>query len=54
MEVYDRAQNLGGVPKAIIKDEARTELAKPAYTAVAIGPARGNVIDLVTGKLKLL
>lgn len=43
------------LPCSIIKDSGLTEFnGTPTYTAVAIGPAKSNVIDKITGKLKLL
>jgi len=52
--IYDAAQN-ANVPRAIIKDQGRTEFnGTPTYTAVAIGPGDPEVIDKITGHLKLL
>ena len=53
LEIYDKAQELL-LPRFIVKDEGRTELAGPTYTTVAVGPDYPEQIDLVTGHLKLL
>jgi len=43
------------LPCAIIQDQGRTEFhGVPTYTALAIGPARVEDIDTITGELKLL
>ncbi len=44
-----------GLPRSLIVDEGRTEFNNvPTKTCVAIGPALGETIDLITGGLKLL
>ena len=44
-----------GISCAIIKDSGLTEFdGVETYTAVAIGPASSDKIDLITGELKLL
>lgn len=53
LAVYEKAQNKQ-LLRSIIKDEARTELSKPAYTTVGIGPADPEKINEITGDLKLL
>jgi len=53
LNIYTEAQN-AGLPRSIIKDQARTEISKPEYTAVAIGPADPDRIDEITGDLFLL
>lgn len=43
------------IPNALIKDNGLTEFnGKPTITCLAIGPAKSEDIDLITGKLKLL
>jgi len=39
---------------SLIKDAARTVLKTPDYTCLAIGPDKEEIIDKVTGNLKLL
>lgn len=53
LEIYEKAQNLS-LPRHIVKDEGRTELGKPTYTCVGVGPADPEKINEITGKLKLL
>ena len=51
--VFARAE-AAGLPCALIKDLGHTEFKEPTFTAVAIGPAQSELIDPITGKLKLL
>ena len=52
--VYAQAQ-AAGLPTALILDHGLTEFGGvQTYTAVAIGPAEGGDIDLITGNLSLL
>jgi len=53
MELYIEAQ-LANLPHALIQDAGKTEFKEPTYTALAIGPARAEKIDELTGDLKLL
>lgn len=51
--IYDQAQKAGLV-SSLVKDAGLTEFKEPTFTAVAIGPADSEKIDLITGNLKLL
>jgi len=47
--------DMKGIRTALIKDAGRTEFhGEPTYTALAIGPDDIDIIDEVTGHLKLL
>ena len=52
--VHSAAEN-AGLPCSLIQDAGLTEFGGvPTYTAVAIGPAKSEEIDKITGLLKLL
>ncbi|MEM4700384.1 MAG: peptidyl-tRNA hydrolase Pth2 [Candidatus Nezhaarchaeales archaeon] len=53
MKVERDARELG-LPTAIVIDAGLTELPPGTPTAVGIGPAPSDLIDMVTGKLRLL
>jgi len=54
LDIFDSA-NHWKLPCALIKDNGTTEFGGiKTYTAVAIGPAESEVIDKITGDLKLL
>lgn len=54
-EIYQAARKLKVVPCSIITDAGYTEFhGVPTKTAVAIGPWDAEVIDEITGHLKLL
>ena len=42
------------LPSALVIDEGRTELSNGSITCLGIGPSTKELIDEVTGKLKLL
>jgi len=54
LALEEKARGLN-IPCAIIKDNGTTEFhGVPTYTALAIGPAEAEIVDQVTGHLKLL
>ena len=54
LEVYRRAQE-AGINCTLVQDRGDTEFhGVPTYTVVALGPARAEDIDPITGHLKLL
>ncbi len=53
VELYEEA-SLAAIPRSIIHDAGRTEFGGvTTLTAIAIGPAPIDVIDRITGHLKL-
>ncbi|OTF74079.1 peptidyl-tRNA hydrolase 2, mitochondrial-like protein [Euroglyphus maynei] len=42
-----------GLISVLIRDAGRTQVESGTKTAIAIGPAKGSLIDQVTGHLKL-
>ena len=54
LAVYEQAQE-ADIPTALITDDGRTEFhGEPTHTAVAVGPAKAEDIDPITGSMKLL
>ena len=54
LEIHKAAFNKG-LPCSLIQDQGYTEFdGVPTYTAVAIGPAKVDEVNKITGELKLL
>ena len=53
MDIQKKARSLG-IPCALIRDAGRTEVEPGTATAIGLGPAEENVLDRLTGKLKLM
>ena len=54
LALYERAKELG-IPCALVTDSGKTEFhGVPTNTAIAVGPAHEDIVDLVTKGLPLL
>ena len=53
LKIYAQAQE-ANLPVALIKDAGKTEFKEPTLTCLAIGPSKSELIDKITGELKLL
>ncbi|MBU7038328.1 MAG: peptidyl-tRNA hydrolase [Theionarchaea archaeon] len=51
--IFDRAKR-AGLPTTLIQDAGLTQIPPGTKTAVGIGPARAEEIDVITGNLSLL
>uniref|UniRef100_A0A7S2ZHR8 peptidyl-tRNA hydrolase n=1 Tax=Rhodosorus marinus TaxID=101924 RepID=A0A7S2ZHR8_9RHOD len=50
----ERAARSRGIPTYMVYDAGRTQISAGSMTVLAIGPARKDELDAITGKLKLL
>jgi len=54
IRIYTQAK-VKGLPCSLIEDSGLTEFKNvPTHTAVAVGPGPDDIVDMVTGDLKLL
>lgn len=53
LDLQEKANELN-LPSALVIDEGRTEISNGSITCLGIGPATKEIIDEVTGKLRLL
>jgi PTH2 family peptidyl-tRNA hydrolase len=51
-ELAERADR-EGLPHAVVRDAGHTQLEPGTVTAIAVGPARDDLVDRVTGDLSL-
>ena len=53
LDVHNQAQK-AGIISYLVLDAGKTEFKEPTYTCCCLGPDENDVIDTITGKLKLL
>lgn len=53
LDLQEKANELN-LPSALVIDEGRTELSNGSITCLGIGPSTKELIDEITGKLRLL
>lgn len=53
LDLANQAINLG-LPVSIVRDAGLTELPPGTLTAIGIGPAPSDIVDKITGRMKLL
>ncbi|MHA2060345.1 MAG: peptidyl-tRNA hydrolase Pth2 [Candidatus Ranarchaeia archaeon] len=53
LELENKAKE-NNVPTALITDAGKTEIAPGTVTVLGIGPAPANIINLISGELKLV
>jgi len=54
IDLFNLAETFIGLPCAIIVDHGLTQISAGSVTALAIGPAEDEVVDMITKSLRLL
>ena len=54
MELYVGQANSQGIHTHVVEDAGHTQIPRGSTTVAAIGPCAGDVLDTITGELKLL